>query len=475
VDGFLKDVRGLTRSMIERGVWSAGAAVVEVTFGEGNAVLGRTEVDCPIRHTTDQPSMDDEEGYQRFFDMYRDCWAGHCPMRCVGGKLQAGHVHVHLVVASRPFWFGRESVSMLESLTKDLASGTKTSGVPTARVLQEPCGGRSADLVPDARSVGQLRKLSRGGLELLHPEAEPEASPEVDRRSMSPIAGQAEHRLSAGGRKWVRSALADGLQDVVGASRHGPAGGLRVMVERRGWRVADFVMLDKPHGAAAYLGKVVSYVSKVTGPEAAVGQALFSRAWTQGRRTCWSFGACHGLNVAQVIDGGVEPGVGLYGSAELADLRSLEHNRTRWLRTVETVESILPIGLSNGSKSPVPMAGLVVDWWQPWAVAIRSDLWVAGVGARIVGRRLPDEQAAIDAVCDVLRHGRTTEEGRTQVPCTWKAATWYEFRRRYFSAYDPDGSLDGLEAVVSDLLRRSERGNPSTKTSAEYQDRAIQA
>lgn len=107
IEDFRALLKGLFLSAVRAGFWAGGTAVLEVVEKPGE----QSEVDCPFR------TLPPEE-YTTGRQWSAECAFGTCALCGGSGKLAAGHVHAHVLILARPFWFysGTPETAMDEAI-----------------------------------------------------------------------------------------------------------------------------------------------------------------------------------------------------------------------------------------------------------------------------------------------------------------------------------------------------------------------
>lgn len=194
------------------------------------------------------------------------CRAGHCSICDGRGWLPVAHLHAHVLIVARPFWYGARS------------------------------------LAESARDPGKVGRSARWAQEQGF--ADFEAPPDTVARYVAELGGVG-HAFTdgAGRRRYEGDVPPCALCRGQGCGHCDHAGhaplrvGMRGWLEGHGWRVFDFQSIETPDAASAYLSKIVSwYSSKVADSEHG---ALLLGAWMAGRRSAWAVGELFGLASAR--------------------------------------------------------------------------------------------------------------------------------------------------------------------------------
>lgn len=120
-DWYLDQLRGLIGEAQRQGIWAGAYVVLEAATGGDRGRGDASEVGCPYRARWWASEPPDVQ--LRGQELEDACRAGVCEV-CEGtGRIPGAHLHAHLLLLARPFWYGRGQVSSLDTAWKRALAG----------------------------------------------------------------------------------------------------------------------------------------------------------------------------------------------------------------------------------------------------------------------------------------------------------------------------------------------------------------
>ena len=107
-DAWLDSLRELIRDAQRQGVWDGAYVVIEAASSGQRGALEDSEEPCPVRcRWWEKQSLDVQ---RRARELEEACLAGVCEVCDGRGRIPVVHLHAHLLLLARPFWYGRGRV-----------------------------------------------------------------------------------------------------------------------------------------------------------------------------------------------------------------------------------------------------------------------------------------------------------------------------------------------------------------------------